>query len=180
MRLSIVVRLVIASLLVIAAVLPTRAQAPADVWSQFRGNSQLTGIATSAPSATPTLRWTYQAGESVESSPAIADGTVYVVSSAGDLLALDLASGQPRWKYSSGGEVGESSPAVGGGAAFFGDLGGTVHAVNVKDGSRRWTFKTGGEVKSSPTLSGDLVLIGSYDTHLYALDATTGAVRWKL
>src|SRR5262249_2719727 len=50
----------------------------------------------------------------------------------------------------------------------------------VADGSRRWTFKTGGEVKSSPTLAGDLLLIGSYDTNLYALERGTGKVRWKV
>ena len=44
--------------------------------------------------------------------------------------------------------------------------------------SRAWTFKTGGEIKSSPVLAGDLVLIGSYDTNLYALDAKTGKQRW--
>ena len=51
---------------------------------------------------------------------------------------------------------------------------------NAKDGSKAWTFKTGSEIKSSPVLAGGMVLIGSYDTHLYALDARTGAVRWKL
>ena len=52
--------------------------------------------------------------------------------------------------------------------------------MHAKDGSKAWTFKTGSEIKSSPVVTGDLVLIGSYDTHLYALDARTGKVRWKL
>jgi outer membrane protein assembly factor BamB len=156
-------------------------QAPIDNWAQFRGNARLTGIAAGAPPpAQPALRWTYQAGEAIDASPAIADGSVYVATSSGDLIAIDLASGKLRWKYTTGGIIGESSPAVGGGQVVFGDLGGTVHAVSATDGSKRWTFKTGGEVKSSPTLAGDLVLIGSYDTHLYALDSRTGKVRWKL
>jgi len=157
-----------------------RAQAPADNWTQFRGNARLTGIAAVAPPATPALRWTYEAGEAIDASPAIADGSVYVATSNGDLVAIDLASGKLRWKYATGGLIGESSPAVGGGQVFFGDLNGTVHAVSAADGSKRWTFKTGGEVKSSPTIAGDLVLIGSYDTNLYALDSRTGKVRWKL
>src|SRR5207249_2206817 len=140
------------------------AQAPDTNWSQFRGNAQLTGVTTSAPPAALTVRWTYDAGDSLDSSPAIADGSVYVGSASGDLRAIDLASGKPRWKYATGGSIGESSPAVGGGAVFFGDLTGTIHAVDVRDGSRLWTFKTNGEVKSSPTIVNDLVLIGSYDT----------------
>ena len=96
------------------------AQAPADGWTQFRGNARLTGIAASAPPAAPAVRWTYEAGEAIDSSPAIADGTVYVATSNGDLVAIDLASGKLRWKYATGGPIGESSPAVGGGLVFFG------------------------------------------------------------
>jgi outer membrane protein assembly factor BamB len=42
-----------------------------------------------------------------------------------------------------------------------------------------WAFKTNGEIKSSPVVIGDQVLIGSYDEHLYSLNARTGAMRWK-
>ena len=52
---------------------------------------------------------------------AIADGVVYVGSCTGDLLALDLATGQLHWKYATGSPIGESSPAVGGDAVFVGD-----------------------------------------------------------
>ena len=45
------------------------------------------------------------------------------------------------------------------------------------DGQKRWSFKTGNEVKSSPVVAGKRVLVGSYDGHLYALDAATGARR---
>ena len=44
-------------------------------------------------------------------------------------LALDLASGKLRWKYTTGNLIGESSPAVGADAVYVGDLGGLLHAV---------------------------------------------------
>ena len=168
------------SVLAIAGTVVVSAQAPATNWSQFRANSRLTGVTSDAPSSTLTPRWTYEAGGAIESSAAIVDGVVYVGSSTGTLLAIDLETGTLRWKYTTGdgGSIGESSPAVGGNAVFVGDLNGTVHAVNVRDGSGLWTFKTGDEVHSSPTLVGDLVLIGSYDTYLYALERDTGKLRW--
>jgi outer membrane protein assembly factor BamB len=89
-------------------------------WSQFRGTPQLLGVAADAPPATLTLRWTYEGADGVDSSPAIADGSVYAASGNGDLLAIDLVSGKLRWKYATGGMIGESSPAVGGGAVFIG------------------------------------------------------------
>src|SRR5271157_343958 len=50
----------------------------ADDWPQFRGNPQLTGVATGSVPANLKLLWTYDAGESIESSAAISGGTVYV------------------------------------------------------------------------------------------------------
>jgi outer membrane protein assembly factor BamB len=165
----------------LAAQTPSRAAAGA--WPQFRANPSLTGVADAAPPANLKLLWTYEAGDSIESSAAIADGVVYVGVGNGDLIAVDLDSGALRWKYATGHFIGESSPAVGGGAVFIGDLDGTLHAVSARDGQRLWTFKTNAEIKSSPVLVSaqgtDLVLIGSYDQHLYALEARTGKLRWK-
>ena len=158
---------------------PGAVQAPQG-WPQFRGDAKLTGVTAVDVPATLSLKWTYEAGETIESSAAIVDGVVYVGAGSGDLLAIDLASGKLRWKYTTGNLLGESSPAIGGGLVYVGDLSGIFHAVNVRDGSKAWTFKTGGEIKSSPVITGGMVLIGSYDTHLYALDAKTGKLRWKL
>ena len=107
--------------------------------------------------ATLKVRWTFEAGDAVESSAAIAGGVAYVGSQKGELLALDLATGKPRWRYKTVEGIGESSPAVSTalGLVFVGDLSGTVHAVRVADGQAAWTFKTKGEVKSSPVVVGD-------------------------
>lgn len=166
------------------ATLPIAGQAPrsspAAEWRQFRGTPRLTGLSAGTPPATLKLLWTYDAGDVIDSSAAIADGVVYVGGGNGDLIALDLASGTLRWKYSTGNLIGESSPAVGPEAVYIGDLGGIFHAVSARDGTRLWTFKTATEIKSSPVVVNDMVLIGSYDGHLYALDARTGRLRWKV
>ena len=107
------------------------AAAPADAWRQFRGTP---GSPASPPARLPrrsSVLWTYDAGDVIDSSAAIVDGVVYVGAGNGDLLALDLASGKLRWKYTTGNLIGESSPAVGDGAVYIGDLGGLVHAVNI-------------------------------------------------
>ena len=111
-------------------------------WTQFRGNPRLTGVSTSAPPAQLKLLWKYEAGDSVDSSPAIADGAVYFGSLTGDLTSLDLSTGKVRWKYATGGSIGESSPAVAGGTVYIGDGNGVVHAVRAADGQKFWTFKT--------------------------------------
>ena len=157
-----------------------RATAPgADSWPQFRGNPQLTGVAPSPLPATLKLLWTYEAGDSIESSAAIVDGAVYVGSMTADLLALDLETGKLRWKYHVQDGIEESSPTVHDGVVYAGDLSGVMHAVNAPDGKSVWKLKTDAEVKSSPVVVGDRLLFGSYDGNLYCVAARTGSVHWK-
>src|ERR1700730_7465606 len=152
---------------------------PANNWSQFRGNHQLTGVSQSAVPGTLKQLWTYEAGDSIESSAAIAGGTVFVGSQKGEQVALNLENGAVYWKYSTGSPIGESSPAYYGGVVYIGDLSGWINALNASDGRKLWAFKTGSEIKSSPVVVGDRVLIGSYDEHLYCLSARNGALLWK-
>ena len=154
--------------------------APADRWVQFRGSPALIGTSAASIPTGLKLLWTYDAGDAIESSAAIADGVVYVGSRNGELHAVNLADGKVKWKYKASDDgIGESSPAVAGGLVYIGDLAGVVHAVDAATGKAAWTFKTGGEVKSSPVVAADRVLIGSYDTNLYALGAKDGKVLWK-
>jgi len=173
-------RLLKSLILIVCLAIGVMAQdAPAENWSQFRGNHSLTGVSQSnVPSSLKQL-WTYEAGESIESSAAIVGGTVFVGSQKGELVALSLENGSVYWKFATGSPIGESSPAYGSGAVYIGDLGGWLNAVNASDGKKLWAFKANGEIKSSPVVVGDRVLIGSYDEQLYCLSARNGSVLWK-
>ena len=149
-----------------------------DAWPMFRGSPMLGGTTNTTLPAPLTLRWSYQAKDSIESSAAIVDGVVYVGVMDGHLLAVDLETGALRWQYQTAGPVEESSPCVSAGVVYVGDLEGVVHAVDASTGKAKWTFKTQGEIKSSPNRSGDRVYIGSYDQCLYALSAG-GSLVWK-
>ena len=129
--------------------------APADAWPQFRGTPSLSGLSATKLGEKLSVAWEWEAGDAVESSAAIAAGVVYVGTRAGELVALDLASGKPLWRYKVTGDgIGESSPCVAGGAVFVGDLGGQLHAVDAATGKGLWTHKTGQEIKSSPVRGG--------------------------
>ena len=166
-------------LIVCLAVSVLAQEAPADNWPQFRGNQSLTGVSQSNVPNTLKQVWTYEAGDSIESSAAIVGGTVFVGSQKGDLVALSLENGSVYWKFSTGAAIGESSPAYSNGVVYIGDLNGWLNALNAVDGRKLWAFKTNGEIKSSPVVVGDQVLIGSYDEHLYCLKARNGSLAWK-
>src|SRR4051812_43290064 len=70
-----------------------------DEWPQFRGNPALTGISASVPPQQLKLLWSYEAGDAIESSAAIADGRVFVGVGSGHLIAVGLQDGKLLWKY---------------------------------------------------------------------------------
>ncbi|MCU1463576.1 MAG: Pyrrolo-quinoline quinone repeat-containing protein [Acidimicrobiales bacterium] len=45
--------------------------------------------------------------------------------------------------------------------------------------SQRWFFATGDAVTANPIVVGGTVYVGSWDGHMYAIDAGTGAKRWS-
>jgi putative pyrroloquinoline-quinone-binding quinoprotein len=75
---------------------------PADNWSQFRGNLQLTGVSQSSVPQNLKQLWTFEAGDSIESSAAIVGRTVFVGSQKGELVSLNLDNGAVYWKFNTG------------------------------------------------------------------------------
>ncbi len=55
----------------------------------------------------------------------------------------------------------------------------TLTTGNVSQLVSKWTYKTGGPIAASPTIVGGVVYVGSWDGYEYALDAVTGALKWK-
>jgi len=47
------------------------------------------------------------------------------------------------------------------------------------DSRELWRFNAGGKISASPVLHNGLLVFGSWDQHLYALDTQTGQLRWK-
>jgi hypothetical protein len=70
---------------------------PADNWAQFRGNSRNTGVSDSKVPTDLKLLWTFEAGDSIESSAAVVGGTVFVGSQKGELVSLNLDNGVVYW-----------------------------------------------------------------------------------
>ncbi len=180
------------------AALPGFSQSPA-----FRANLLHSGVynAPGVP-AFNKVKWTFHTQGPVISSPAVLDGTVYAGSKDGNLYAVDSQTGQQKWKFETKSRI-ASSPAVADGMVYFGAYDGNFYAIDTATGQLKWKFQTGGErhfsaqhlhgfqpaaetmpdpwdiYLSSPAVSGGLVYFGSGDGNVYALDAATGALKWK-
>jgi outer membrane protein assembly factor BamB len=122
--------------------------------------------------------WTFTAGGSVDTAPAVAQGVAYLGDENGDLYAITVTTGIQVWTVSIGSAI-ESSPAVDAGQVIFGDDAGAVTAVHTADGSPSWSTPLSAAVNSAPAVAGGVVYVSSADGHLTALNETTGAVKWS-
>jgi outer membrane protein assembly factor BamB len=123
--------------------------------------------------------WTTDVGGAVQGHLTSSGKTVYVPTLAGELVALDTATGKPRWRFKTGGQL-LSTPHVDADTVYFGSADHHVYAVNIIDGSQRWKTKTGGAVLAGASTAQGIVCIGSADTKIYGLDQRDGAVRWTV
>ena len=74
-----------------------------------------------------TKLWNYPAGAAVISSPAVANGVVYIGSrDNSNVYALNAKTGTKLWSYVS------SSPAVANGVVYLGSYDGKVYAFGLK------------------------------------------------
>ena len=114
----------------------------------------------------------------ISSSPAVADGVVYIGSQDHLLYALDAGTGEKLWSYQTG-KIVLSSPSVANGMIFIGSHHGALLALDARTGSKRWSFTTGGAIDSSPLIADEVVYVGSQDRSIYALAALTGEKLWS-
>ena len=147
-------------------------------WPMYQRDLTHSGAAPDSEEAPRgVLKWRYIADGPIYASPAVVDGTVYIATGVGSIVALSSETGAEVWKHNVGGPL-NSSPAIAGEMLFIGRSDGGVEARELGSGELRWEFMTRGRVVSSPAVDRGVVYIGSGDGNLYALDAGTGEERW--
>ena len=150
-------------------------------WPMFHHDQAHTGVTNciQAP-VTNHLLWSYEAGGSVLSSPAVSNGRVYCASyEDSTVFCLNESSGAFVWKFSASDWIPYSSPAISGDKVYIGSRDKNVYCLNASTGEKLWSFTTGGMIYSSPTIVKNRLYIGSSDNKLYCLNATSGNPLWN-
>lgn len=180
---------------------------PADVWPMFHYESTRTGRSKYEGSPSPELKWAFQTGGQVNSSPAIRrqqvqltdSGTgeaytawvdvIYVGSNDGYLYSFDW-NGNLRWKWIADPNNPSpivSSPAVDDqGNVYFGDSNGhfyclrdnyTPMAPNLP--TLLWSYSLNAPLRiSSPVIANGVVIVSSDNGDVYAFYAD-GVLAWQ-
>jgi len=121
-----------------------------------------------------------------------------------DLAHTSLNAKESRIGLNNAGQLAQSwllslhkpiaaAPTVVNGVLYFGDWSGNFYAVNASDGSIRWSQYVGFAaepdlpscqpaigVTSQAAVAGNIVYVGGGDAAVYALDKSSGDVKWRV
>jgi outer membrane protein assembly factor BamB len=178
--------------------LATFTQSPDD-WPTYRADNARTATTRATVPTSSRLLWTFTPKATFEATaPVTAGGLVFLSGSDGIIRALDIATGHPRWIAYTGGAV-RYPPSLSDKRLFVGSGDGYAYALEAATGKLLWCFRAApterkipvyGSLQSTwPVSTGVLVSnnvaylaagMNNYDgTHVYALDAVSGAIKWQ-
>jgi outer membrane protein assembly factor BamB len=134
-------------------------------------------------------RWTLEQREEFTTTPTLADGRLFLMSSDEAITAVDAATGHSLWKYRRERPAGftlrgNARPEAGHGLVYAAFADGNVVALQPQNGVARWVRNVSGP---GDYLDVDGVTVPADDTRLYvasaksgvsALDAESGEVLW--
>jgi outer membrane protein assembly factor BamB len=133
----------------------------------------------------PALTWKFNAANAFVSAPVIDKGIVFIGSTDSNMYAIDINSGNIKWKFKSGGQI-RSTACISNDKLYF-VCGTGLCCVNKLDGKLLYNFKTGGEkqydvydyFQSTPVINNGKLFFGSSDSCIYALDLESQVLIWK-
>jgi outer membrane protein assembly factor BamB len=116
-------------------------------------------------------QWITPIDGTVGSSPVLSDdgATLYTVTDAGTVYAVDTATGAVEWSGSVGAGV-LQPPALAYGTLFVPTVDGSLVAVDAADGSVEWSTAGASELTVQPAVAGGVVFTGAADGTVAAYD----------
>jgi len=112
---------------------------------------------------------------SIQSSPAVSNGVVFIGARDGFVYAVSAADGKLRWRYNHEISWINSSPAIADGVAYDGSSDAHfVQALDAQTGRELWRTNVGTTVWSSPSVAGDQLFFGDGNGRVRIVERRTG------
>jgi outer membrane protein assembly factor BamB len=123
-------------------------------------------------------RWKVSTGAKIYSTPATDRRRVIAVSSDGMVRALALKSGRLLWSFDLR-QPSVASPVTDGNRVYLTGSSGKCYALDIKDGTVIWSnAMIDGFVETIPIIYRGMLIFGTWNNHLYALDTDSGEMLW--
>ena len=119
-----------------------------------------------------------EVGSYIANTSAVRDGIAYVAHNGGEVIAIDIESGEAAWKLNTGIEY-TASPAVDESNVYIGGPDKRLVAYDRVQGEEKWAFRAPRALSSSPVVTGDTIWQGGMDGRLYAINKNDGTEAWN-
>ena len=167
-------------------------------WTTYQGNNKRVPATAVAIPRKVKKKWNFRSpSKTMPTAPVVAGNLVFVGDRAGALRAID-SNGKLKWKTYLGGAI-YFPPTISNNRAYVGSADGRVYALEAATGRLLWSFRVApgnrrismfGKLISTWPVAGGVIVedgtvyaaagIAHYDgTHVVALDAMTGKVKWR-
>ena len=117
-------------------------------------------------------------GQYVMNSAAMRDGIAYVAHHGGEVVAIDVATGEFAWRTETGVEY-HGSPAVTETLVIVPGTDKRLAAFDRVTGEEVWAFQGRRDFEASPVVCESAIWIGGMDGRLYAIDPASGEELWN-
>lgn len=173
------IRILILSAVLLAIPLMAQAQP----WSMYGGNPTHQGAVTDREFGSPSLAWIRSLGtpSSKVQTNLASDGRYVFFAIDQTVYCVDAVTGEQVASFSGGATI-TSPPAVYAGEVnrvIVGAQNGDLYGIQYPQMDRRWLFEADAAIHSPPTIAEGCVLFGTDGGMIYAVDAATGALRWR-
>jgi outer membrane protein assembly factor BamB len=172
-------------------------QSDAPIWAGWRADTERSGRIEGKANLPLRKLWAAKLS-AVPTRLAAGYGSVFCGTAVGEVLALDAATGNRRWRYRAEGRI-PTAPFLWQGRLYVGDDEGWVYSLRADSGEPVWRFRAalveervvgyGRYVSLWPVASGVLVrdgtayfaagLLPDEGTIVHAVDARTGKAIWE-
>ncbi len=120
--------------------------------------------------------WERPAAGPVQSSPALAGGSLFVGLPDHRLVALDPANGETRWEYKTGDMI-TAAPVVHRGIVYVGSWDNRLYALDAATGESIWTYAATETIGSLTPVDDGTLAVGDRNGQVHLLNARTGQNR---
>jgi outer membrane protein assembly factor BamB len=136
-------------------------------------------------------KWRYQSRGPIDQTPSATSELIVFSNEADQVVAVDAITGKFKWQYKTETPEeytlrGHAGVAVDNDLIYTGFSNGTLAALRRDTGSVAWSTSLKGEadrfmdVDATPIVIDNFVFASSSSGGVYAIDKTTGLVRWRM
>ena len=137
------------------------------------------GVLRAIDAASGKEKWKFDSEMEIDAGPNFFKESVLFTSRVGTLYALNRADGELLWKYETDDQL-QCVASLAGDRTFLGGCDAHLHVVNVETGKAvRKPLPLDAPTGSTPSVSGDLVIVPTYAGEVFAFESPSNRLRWR-